>query len=240
MGEQFTESVVEDAALAWIQAAGWVVAHGPHIAPDQTTAERLEFGEVVLAGRLRRALARLNPNLPQDGAFRKLTRPEGADLIQRNRATHQLLVKVVTVEYRTTDENATIWGAFHQLQTYESQIPSLFDANAVLLISDGVEAGVGTLSAGREWFKPWRTISGEVPADASIPELQVAVEGLLAPRRFLDLIRDFLVFDDDGGQLAKQMAGYHQYHAVQVLGDDNLRLIARELVETVRKNVTID
>jgi len=285
MSEQFTESVVEEAALAWLQATGWTVAHGPHIAPDQTTAERVEFGEVVLAGRLRGALARLNPNLPQDAlddAFRKLTRPEGADLLQRNRATHQLLVNGVTVAYRTpegsirgaqamvldfdnpaandwlavnqfavienkqsrrpdvvlfvnglplgvlelknaADENATIWGAFHQLQTYKSQIPSLFDANAVLLISDGVEARVGTLSAGREWFKPWRTISGEALADVSIPELQVTVEGLLAPRRFLDLIRDFLVFEDNGGQLVKKMAGYHQYHAVQVAVEETIR-----------------
>ena len=97
------------------------------------------------------------------------------------------------------DEDATIWTAFQQLQTYKAEIPSLFATNAVLVVSDGVEARVGTLSAGREWFKPWRTIHGEALADAHLPELQVVIEGMFAPRRFLDLVRDFLVFEDDGG-----------------------------------------
>jgi type I restriction enzyme, R subunit len=87
-----------------------------------------------------------------------------------------------------------------------------------------VEARVGTLTAGREWFKPWRTISGEGLADLHMPELQVAIEGLWAPRRFLDLVRDFIVFEDDGGgHLVKKMAGYHQFHAVQVAVDETLR-----------------
>ena len=77
------------------------------------------------------------------------------------------------------------------------------------MISDGVEARVGTLTAGREWFKPWRTIAGERLADAQLPELQVVSEGLCAPRRFLDLVRDFVVFEDEGdGKLIKKMAGY--------------------------------
>ena len=91
----FTESVVEEAALAWLEAIGWRIAHGPDIAPDMPAAERRDYGEVVLAQRLRDALARLNPALPAealDDAFRKLTRSEGADLIQRNRALHRLLV----------------------------------------------------------------------------------------------------------------------------------------------------
>ena len=95
------------------------------------------------------------------------------------------------------DENATIWTAFQQLQTYKAEIPSLFATNALLVISDGVEARVGTLTAGREWFKPWRTISGERLADPHLPELQVVIEGVFAPRRFLDLVRDFIVFEDE-------------------------------------------
>src|SRR6266581_2980141 len=81
------------------------------------------------------------------------------------------------------DENATIWTAFQQLQTYQAQVPSLFATNALLVISDGVEARVGTLTAGRVWFKPWRTVSGERLADAHLPELQVVSEGVFAPRR---------------------------------------------------------
>jgi type I restriction enzyme R subunit len=75
----FTESVVEQAALAWLEAIGWRIAHGPDIAPDMPLAERRDYGEVVLARRLRDALARLNPRLPAEAledAFRKLTRPD--------------------------------------------------------------------------------------------------------------------------------------------------------------------
>jgi type I restriction enzyme R subunit len=107
-----TESDVEHAALAWLEGAGWRIAHGPDIAPDMPAAERRDYGEVVLAQRLRDALARLNPDLPAEAledAFRKLTRPEGADLIQRNRALHRLLVDGVTVEYR--DKDGAIRGA---------------------------------------------------------------------------------------------------------------------------------
>src|SRR5690606_17581108 len=103
------------------------------------------------------------------------------------------------------DENATIWSAFQQLQTYQAEIPSLFATNAVLVVSDGVEARVGPLGAGREWFKPWRTISGERLADSHMPELQVVIEGIFAQSRFLDLLRDFIVFEDDGsGRLVKK------------------------------------
>jgi type I restriction enzyme R subunit len=295
MSNAFTESVVEQAALAWLEAAGWPIAHGPDIAPEMPAAERAHYGEVVLARRLRDALARLNPALPAEAledAFRKLTRPEGADLLQRNRALHRLLVNGVTVEYRTAsgevrgaqarvidfddpanndwlvvnqfsvtehkhsrrpdvvlfvnglplavvelknaaDENATIWSAFQQLQTYQAEIPALFAANGVLVVSDGVEARVGALGAGREWFKPWRTIAGERLADSHVPELQVVIEGVFAPRRFLDLVRDFIVFEDDGsGRLVKKMAGYHQFHAVQVAVAETLR--AAELARADR------
>jgi type I restriction enzyme R subunit len=282
----FTESVVEDAALAWLEGTGWQIAHGPEIAPGMPAAERANYGEVVLTQRLRDALARLNPRLPVealDDAFRKVTRPEVLDPIQRNRALERLLVNGVTVEYRdfegairgaqagvidfdvpvnndwlvvnqftvvenkherrpdvvlfingfplavielknAADEDATIWSAFHQIQTYKAEIPSLFSSNAVLLVSDGVEARVGTLTAGREWFKPWRTISGEQLADSYLPELQVVIEGLFQPRRFLDLLRDFLVFEDEGGgHIVKKMAGYHQFHAVQAAVAETLR-----------------
>jgi type I restriction enzyme R subunit len=132
------------------------------------------------------------------------------------------------------DEDATIWSAFAQLQTYEAEIPSLFATNALLVISDGVEARVGTLTAGREWFKPWRTIAGDVLADAHLPEMQVVIEGVFAPRRFLDLVRDFIVFEDQGGgRVIKKMAGYHQFHAVQVAVAETLR--AAELQRLVRR-----
>jgi len=289
----FCESTIESAALAWLEASGWQVAHGPDLAPGAPASERRDYSEVTLTGRLRDALARLNPDLPVealDDAFRQLTQPQGADLIQRNRAQHRLLVDGVTVEHRNAggaicgaqarvidfddpanndwlavnqftvvenkhtrrpdivlfvnglplavlelknaaDEKATIWTAWQQLQTYQAQIPSLLATNAALVISDGLTARVGALGAGREWFKPWRTIHGEALADPHMPELQVVIEGLFAPRRFLDFVRDFIVFEDDGsGRLIKKMAGYHQFHAVQVAVAETLR--AAELART--------
>ena len=121
------------------------------------------------------------------------------------------------------DENATVWSAFHQLQTYKAELPSLFAGNAVLAVSDGMQARIGTLSAGREWFKPWRTIDGQELAPAFYTELQVLIEGVFEKRRFLSLLRDFIVFEDDGGALVRKMAGYHQFHAVEAAVGETLR-----------------
>jgi type I restriction enzyme R subunit len=294
---RFAESTVESAALAWLESVGWQVRHGADIAPGEPGAERSDYREVVLERRLRDALARLNPALPPEAledAFRKLTRPEGADLIVRNRALHRLLVDGVTVEYRdadgsirgaqarvidfdnplgndllavnqfsvtenrasrrpdivlfvnglplavielknAADEDATIWTALAQLETYQAEIPSLFATNALLVISDGTEARVGAVGAGREWFKPWRTITGETVADPHLPEIQVVIEGVFAPRRFLSLVRDFIVFEDDGGgRIAKKIAGYHQFHAVQVAVEETLRAAAMRAAQAPR------
>ena len=290
----FTESVVEQAALAWLESVGWRVVNGAEIAPGAPDAERESHGQVVLERRLRDALARNNPKLPSDAlddALRRLLRPEGVDPIPRNRSLHRLIVDGVTVEYRddgggirgaqaaaidfdrpeandwlavnqftvaenkharrpdivlfvnglplgvielknAAGETATVGSAFRQLWTYQAEIPSLFAANAVLVASDGVEARVGVIGAGREWFKPWRTIAGEALADAHLPELQVVIEGLCHKRRFLDLIRDFIVFEDDGGRVVKKMAGYHQFHAVRAAVDETLR--AAEMVRSPR------
>ena len=86
-----------------------------------------------------------------------------------------------------TDENATISSAWRQLQTYKNEIPSLFVFNLALVISDGVKARVGSLTAGLEWFKRWRTIEGEGLAPTFYPELQVLVEGIFEKSRFLEI-----------------------------------------------------
>ena len=122
------------------------------------------------------------------------------------------------------DEDATIWTAWQQLQTYQAELPTLFSLNGVLMVSDGLNARIGALGAGREWFKPWRTISGETLADPALTELQVMLEGVCQPERFLALLRDFIVFDDDGsGKPVKKMAGYHQFHAVRAAVGETLR-----------------
>lgn len=111
------------------------------------------------------------------------------------------------------DENATLDGAYNQLQTYRSQIPSLFRTNAALLISDGIAARVGSLTADRERFMPWRTIDGEAIEPKGAPELETVLKGVFQPEHFLRLLRDFTVFADTGKRTIKIIAGYHQYHA---------------------------
>ena len=207
-----TEAEVEQVALDWLSGLGWAVAHGPDIAPDTPSAERTDYGQVVLARRLRDAVATLNPALPAsalDDAYRKLTRPEGSTLEARNRAFHRILVNGVEIEYRDSagrvrgdqvrvidfdnpanndwlavnqftvtenqntrrpdvvlfvnglplgiielknpaDEDATIWTAWQQLQTYKAELPTLFSMNEALVVSDGTAARIGTLTAGKE------------------------------------------------------------------------------------------
>ena len=113
------------------------------------------------------------------------------------------------------DENATLEGAFNQLQTYKDQIPSLFRTNAALVTSDGLHARLGSLTANLERFMPWRTVDGREIAPKGAPELGTLIEGVFEKSRFLTLIRDFIVFGDTGSGLVKIVAGYHQFHAVR-------------------------
>ncbi len=113
------------------------------------------------------------------------------------------------------DEKADIWTAFHQLQTYKHQVPSLFHFNELLVVSDGLEARIGSLTADRERFAPWRTIEGEALAPSHLLGLEVLLRGVFDKRRLLDLVRHFLVFEEERGDIAKKLAGYHQFHAVQ-------------------------
>ncbi|MCZ8157668.1 MAG: type I restriction endonuclease subunit R [Leptospira sp.] len=114
-----------------------------------------------------------------------------------------------------SDHTTTIWSAYNQLQTYKEQIPGLFTFNEVLIISDGLEARIGSLSADKERFAVWRTIEGEKLASNSMTQMEVMIKGVFEKRRFLDLIRFFTVFErEDDGSYLKKIAGYHQYHAV--------------------------
>jgi type I restriction enzyme R subunit len=113
------------------------------------------------------------------------------------------------------DENADIWKAYDQIDTYKEQIPDVFQYNEVLVISDGTEALMGSLSADTERFMAWRTIDG-VTLDplGQFNELETLVRGVLAPAYLLDFLRFFVLFEDDG-TLVKKIAGYHQFHAVR-------------------------
>jgi type I restriction enzyme, R subunit len=112
------------------------------------------------------------------------------------------------------NENTTIVSAYNQLQTYKKEIPSLFRANALLVVSDGIEARVGSLTANRERYSPWRTIDGVSIAPKGAAELETLIKGVFVPFVLLDMIRNFVVFEVDSGKVIKKIAAYHQYHAV--------------------------
>lgn len=133
------------------------------------------------------------------------------------------------------DENATLHSAFKQLQTYKETIPSLFTCNGLLVISDGLEAQAGSLSANFSRFLAWKSADGVAEASPLIPQLEVLIRGLLAPATLLDLIRHFTVFeksrqeDAQSGivtiQTTKKVAAYHQYYAVNRAVESTLRAV---------------
>ena len=111
---------------------------------------------------------------------------------------------VVVIELKNPgDENATLDGAFNQLQTYKAQISALFRTNAALVISDGLAARIGSLTADRERFMPWRTITGDDVPPRAWPELEILLKGAFDQRRLLELLQDFIVFGDTGSGLAQ-------------------------------------
>jgi len=281
------ESLIEDAALTWFGELSYAIGHGPHIAPGEPAAERESFGEVVLVGRLREALRRLNPGIPEEGhaeALLKVLRVANGSLVQTNQAFHRMLRDGVDVEYpradgsikgdkvrlvdfanvkandwfavnqftvieaqhnrrpdvvvfvnglplavielkNAADEDATIWSAYAQLQTYKAEVPSLLQYNAALVVSDGLQARMGSLTANQEWFKVWRTIDGESDAPKTALELETLIRGVFDQRRFLDLLQHFITFEEnpDTGALHKIIAGYHQFHAVNAAVTETIR-----------------
>jgi type I restriction enzyme R subunit len=293
----FTESIIEEAALAWCGNLGWQIAFGPDLACDGVKPERENYEEALLPARLRDALSQLNPSAPPEAleeAFRLVTRPVQPSLLLNNHAFHRMLVdgipieghledgrpssqRIILVDFENpenndwlavnqftvingqynrrpdivlfvnglplaaielknaADEKATIWSAFNQLQTYKQQIPDLFTYNEALVVSDGLNARIGSLTAGKEWFLPWKTIEGETTASVSAIQLEVLLRGVFEKRRFLDLIRYFIVFEQErGAPTVKKMAGYHQFHAVNVAVQETVRAsqkIGRALAE---------
>ncbi|MDA8249281.1 MAG: type I restriction endonuclease, partial [Rhodospirillales bacterium] len=115
-------------------------------------------------------------------------------------------------------EDADIWAAWNQLQTYREDIPDLFLANALLVISDGVTARMGSLTADRERFLAWRTIAGhETDPLGPMRELETLVRGAFRRDFLLDTLRHFILFEDDGKEIVKKIAAYHQFHAVRAV-----------------------
>jgi type I restriction enzyme, R subunit len=133
------------------------------------------------------------------------------------------------------DEDATIWSAYAQLQTYKAEIPGLLAYNAALVVSDGLQARMGSITANQEWFKVWRTIDGEGDAPKTALALEVLVRGVFDRRRFLDLLQHFIAFeeDPDTGAIHKIIAGYHQFHAVSAAVTETIRASSVNIGEDV-------
>ncbi|PZS03118.1 MAG: hypothetical protein DLM56_10140 [Pseudonocardiales bacterium] len=270
------ESGLELAVLDLLSRLGWSVEHGPDIAPGELRAQRPDYREVVLAGRLREAVVRLNPDLPLDAVddvVKTALRPESQVAESENWRAYRLLVEGVPVDYRAADgsvrsaraklidfdrpdrndflavnqftvlgrrerrpdvvlfvnglplvlmelkrpgdENATMRGAFNQIQTYRADIADLFTWNQVAVISDGTQARAGSFTAGWEHYAPWKTIYGRDHAPSGLPQYEVLVEGMFAPRVLLDLVRNFVATYGEGRTMSKLVAKYHQYWAVR-------------------------
>ena len=276
------ESDVEEEMLGWFEDLGYEVVAGPELAPDGASPERKNYKQVLLEGRLRDALHRLNPDLPTAaiadavgvmqgmgtpgllGANREFQRwlTTGVQVYWQKDGETQggrvrladftdpakndwLVVNQFTVTGTTTSgnrerrpdavvflngmpvavfelknpatENADVWAAYRQLQTYKEEIPDLFRTNGVLVASDGVYARMGSLSSNEERFMAWRTIDGkEKDPLGQFGELETLVRGVFEKEHLLDYLRHFIVFEDDGG-LSKKIAAYHQFHAVRAV-----------------------
>ncbi|MCB1616875.1 MAG: type I restriction endonuclease subunit R, partial [Pseudomonadales bacterium] len=291
---KLTESAIEDFAIERLQALGFEYVHGSEIAPDSESAERARWEDVLLAGRLEKALQRINPerSLPElQAALKEVERLHSPDLLASNEAFHRLLTEGVSVSHQeegdergelvwlvdfndidnneflvvnqftviennvnkrpdlvlfvngmplvvielknAADEIATIKSAFKQLDTYKQTISSLFTYNALLVISDGLEAKAGSLSAGLSRFMAWKTADGLTEASSLVSQLETLIQGMLTPTTLLDLIRHFTVYETSKKEdlktglisisTVKKIAAYHQYYAVNAAVASTLR-----------------
>ena len=141
---------------------------------------------------------------------------------------------LVIIELKNAaDENATLQSAFRQMETYKETIPSLFTYNSIIVISDGLEARAGSLSAGFSRMMAWKSADGKAEASRLVSQLEVLIKGMLNKETLLDLIRSFTVFektkteDKETGittvKTIKKIAAYHQYYAVNKAVDSTVR-----------------
>ncbi|MGG3688067.1 type I restriction endonuclease subunit R [Caldifermentibacillus hisashii] len=287
--ENFTEDSLEKAVIETLQEMDYEYAFGPDLSVDGPRPERNDFREVVLDGRLRDALFKLNRDLPADAiedVYRRVITFNSPSLIENNRHFHKLLTEGVDVSFHknggiktekaiiidfehperndflvvnqftiienenrrpdvlifvnglplvvielksNTDENVGIEQAYNQIQTYKQDIPSLFYYNAFCILSDGINAKTGTITSNEERFMNWRSVDGVNVASLDVPQYEVMIRGMLEKSRFLDIIQNFILFQEsketeydaagnkigDKKTIIKIMAAYHQYFAVK-------------------------
>lgn len=302
---KYTESDLENATLEWLSELGYSVAFGPDIAADGENSERKSYKDIILADRLRSAVAKNNPNIPeevQEEAVKKViniayTNPS---LMVTNHEFHKLLVEGVDVEYRRKDNsiagdkvyiidvknidnndwlvvnqftviennhnrrpdvvvfvnglplavfelknpadaNATIKGAFNQIQTYKNEIPSLFTYNEICILADHIKSSLaGTISADFDRFMGWKSTDGVKIIKSN--DLEILIKGIFDKARFLDIIKNFVVFENekdtknDVAKSIKKMAVYHQYFAVNKAIVSTLRAAVDVAATMVREN----
>ena len=276
---KFSEDSYELQCLDWLKGIGWSWAKGPEIAHDGMMPERSSHKDVLLAGRVEEALARINPGIPKD-AIRKvrqtLESPGEADLLKANQQIHRWMTEGIPVKVRDesgeettkllwlidfenidnndwlavnqfsvqvdsesgtrrpdivlflngipisvielkspSDLDADIWQAFNQIQTYKEQISRLFYYNSSLVIADGADARMGSLTADKERFLTWRTVDGEtLDPYGNFGKSQTLFEGLFNKQHVLDIIQHFTVFVQ-GKKTIKMLPAYHQFYAVK-------------------------
>ncbi|TNC61572.1 type I restriction endonuclease, partial [Rubellimicrobium roseum] len=143
--------------------------------------------------------------------------PDDRDVIRADVVVFVNGLPLALLELKSpADAQATLERAHTQVGNYRTKVPELLRLNQIVVISDGIEARIGSLTAGLDRFAPWRTIDGSTVDDTGRPELEVVIRGAFAPDRFLDLITDYVAFEViDGVVKSKKLAGYHQFHAVQ-------------------------
>lgn len=285
MSNRLYESEIEQIALDILREEnGYTIAFGPEI--SEGDHKEREYTEVVLHGRLRAAIDRLNPAIPveaREDAAKKALRTLSVSLLENNETFHQMLTDGIDVKFsigggkartdkvwlvdfaipenneflavnqytvlenhnrkrpdvvvmvnglplvvmelkNAADENADVHAAYQQLQTYKQLIPSLFIYNAILIVSDGWFARVGTLSSEYPRFMEWKTGDGETIVDTRHESALVPMlKGLLNKRTLLDLIRHFIVFEKTREKTFKKVAAYHQYYAVNRAIESTIR-----------------
>ena len=292
--DKITESSIESFAIELLERQGYSYVYGPDIAFDGDRPERKSFADVLLIDRLKAAIKRLNPDIPEDvreDALKQVLRLSSPELIVNNEAFHRMLTEGIKVNIRKNghdrgdfvwlvdfknpenndfvvcnqftiiakdvnkrpdiilfvnglplvvielknpaDENATVNSAFRQLQTYKQAIPDLFNYNGFMIVSDGLEARAGSLSAGFSRFMAWKTSDGKVEASGLIGQMETLVKGLLTKETVLDIIRHFAVFEKSKKEdkvtgiitieTVKKIASYHQYYAVNRAIESTLR-----------------
>jgi len=287
--ENFTEDMLEEAAIEILNEMGYEYIFAPDIAVDGIYPERSDYKQGILEQRIKDALFKINRDLPEEAlkeAYRKIISFNSPVLEENNRYFHRLLVDGIEVSFRengeirtkkayivdfknpnlneflvvnqftiieneerrpdlvifingiplviielksASEESVGVENAYVQIQTYKKDIPSFFNYNAFCILSDGINAKAGTITSNYERFMNWRTIDGENIEPLEVPQYEVLFQGMLAKDRLLDIIQNFILFqeskeeekDSEGNKIGdkkstvKILSAYHQYFAVK-------------------------